>query len=1169
MPHAEEEQPNGHSFWDQDAVPGENDNDFKPFKSREYTGAAGIFRPKDEHCGIWHSPPNKRCYASFGDQGTTASVGCYGNLVRMIQYLGVGHSGVFSLDQTDEPYNIKLRAEQLDDLSADIHTGNYTLEFPPSGDLSRNEPLEVKWVNWRWPRYEYETSHPGVKALIQWIVHKNIVLQQLVLENASEKSVKVVSTLNTNMKTQDLDFLDRRYPIDYDEEGDYTHGMGPKGYGHIYVHALRDDNSSSLKEVHSVASVTALFVNGEAVKMGDGPEIQNHHTLEGQSSVEMVVAYKMITIPASKVDWRNFLVTAEEADVSSILRKESDELWKSAGDISLCSLGLSTIDLTGPMRKAREGTDAGDEGNKGMKSAGRKAPNGMAVSENKKVEGTSTANKGDADTETSMDAKGADPGPSMPSKTERFGFPSGTPDKTSPRNHIEYLAWRHLEHILSVCAVPLSAPQLYENNTCSNTDDIIPVALTRGDLYDHGISTSASFFAFQFLVDVARRLERFERKIPYILRLEQRIKAVCRGHMKWLERLLMADQPRLLKSGCFTANYWVTGELHPKSDDIWGPWQPTDTAYQILKMTDYGSFYNDKQMVRHLLEKVRVSWLEELNKLDKRASFAWPHAREGGINIFRLDDHFWVWKSLKSMEDFGIVEVGLERTARIAERLVPSKVRRGILENFTTENDVSRKRMLAVTRSARETRFLFHSRDTALFYGYGCGFFVRGSSFDELWKNTIEAQPHHEENEEVGWEKALRYALGIMLGTQGYCLDKQEPAALAKRCVEVLIGSGGHNGFLPGLLDEETKKPARFWSIQNKHFLYYDDSFEIHHILLTHARRIDGLFQEPIASSQKPQSPDIEQAQKPSNEQDELLHRLFSQMAESNLALTAQPKRQVMMDHPRDQTSDFIINPLDIAPRRNRGRSLTMKKLLPINSLIDVSSIVNLEEEWLYNYPEFLSTEDVDLEKRINSIITSGRFNSDESEGIIADILKKHRCSKKSFSVSLWGVFRVDTPKQKHIGRRQDVRWNPLPLGVGHWMMPSCEFFGAARTAESAKKRFIWLPEATDDYALVCWMASPETEKSAMALFFDRHSKQENHVWDDTTMVLNTWQTELHLSFFVLADASTPKYNGLPPLIKDPFPGRPKKEIRRASIGFRFDGDFFDRYWTCHLIEYY
>lgn len=64
-----------------------------------------IFVPEDKYCGIWHNSPNKERHASFGDDGTTASASCFGELVQMSQYLGVGHSGVFTLDQpsTDEP----------------------------------------------------------------------------------------------------------------------------------------------------------------------------------------------------------------------------------------------------------------------------------------------------------------------------------------------------------------------------------------------------------------------------------------------------------------------------------------------------------------------------------------------------------------------------------------------------------------------------------------------------------------------------------------------------------------------------------------------------------------------------------------------------------------------------------------------------------------------------------------------------------------------------------------------------------------------------------------------------------------------------------------------------------------------------------------------------------
>ncbi|KKY32525.1 putative mg2+ transporter zinc transport protein [Diaporthe ampelina] len=124
------------------------------------------------------------------------------------------------------------------------------------------------------------------------------------------------------------------------------------------------------------------------------------------------------------------------------------------------------------------------------------------------------------------------------------------------------------------------------------------------------------------------------------------------------------------------------------------------------------------------------------------------------------------------------------------------------------------------------------------------------------------------------------------------------------------------------------------------------------------------------------------------------------------------------------------------------------------------------------------------------------------------------------------------------------------------------------RTAQQAKKRFLWLPHANAETALLCWAASPEQERAAISLFFDRHSKYEKYVWDDTTMVLNTWKTELHLSFYVLVDTSTPRHVGLPPPTADLLPGELRREIRRASMSFRFDGDFFDRYWTCHFVEH-
>lgn len=59
-----------------------------------------IFVPEEKNCGIWYDSPNKERHASFGDCGTTASASCFGDLMQMSQYLGVGRSGIFVVDQT-------------------------------------------------------------------------------------------------------------------------------------------------------------------------------------------------------------------------------------------------------------------------------------------------------------------------------------------------------------------------------------------------------------------------------------------------------------------------------------------------------------------------------------------------------------------------------------------------------------------------------------------------------------------------------------------------------------------------------------------------------------------------------------------------------------------------------------------------------------------------------------------------------------------------------------------------------------------------------------------------------------------------------------------------------------------------------------------------------------
>lgn len=694
---------------------------------------------------------------------------------------------------------------------------------------------------------------------------------------------------------------------------------------------------------------------------------------------------------------------------------------------------------------------------------------------------------------------------------------------------------------------------------------------------------------------------------------------------------------KLLKSGCFAANYWTTGQVQQsESNDLWQPMNTiTDTSFHMLKLVDYIKFLresegireNTERWVRDILGDIWVPWFYELHKLDKRAVFAWPHAAEDGVEKFRLADQFWIWNTLKALEDFGVSihqktttnlvykpqeywtgeekwlyylygpnALGLDRKQayqkfdQVTMRLSPDDVQRGVLQRFTTDNVISRKRMLALTRSLRETRFLFHARDTALFYGQDRGFFLPRSSFEELWNNTIEAQPYHSENQDHGWDNALRYALGIVVGCRHLTLNKRRPEELVRRCIEVLIRSSGHNGFFPGQLDEATQEPTLFFEKEERDF-YYHAGFEINYILLNHARTINEQSKGfDMALSQRLKSATTRSSIGRGNEPNPNLPSK-SQSIDVSPVTTTQPRNQKTVNEQLLHQFNTMFRQLESDRLIDGQRNSVMKKSMPFNTLVDATSVIAIEEEWLYPHPCFLSTTGVDIAEQINqriSLPTSSHLyredklklaisepSGDDASIIIGQELDTYRRTKREFSTpegprsSETTAFVVDKPKQKHRNKREkegsELRHAVFPLN-------NIRLFSkltSPRTAELAKKRFIWLPHANAETALLCWAASPAQERAAVSLFFDRHSKYEKHIWDDTTMVLNTWQTELHLSFFVMIEMSAPRYVGLPPLTGDPFSGGPMGlQIRRASMSFHFDGDFCDRYWTCHYIEH-
>lgn len=112
------------------------------------------------------------------------------------------------------------------------------------------------------------------------------------------------------------------------------------------------------------------------------------------------------------------------------------------------------------------------------------------------------------------------------------------------------------------------------------------------------------------------------------------------------------------------------------------------------------------------------------------------------------------------------------------------------------------------------------------------------------------------------------------------------------------------------------------------------------------------------------------------------------------------------------------------------------------------------------------------------------------------------------------------------------------------------------------------MPLVREFQAALCYLATLEIHQISISSFFDRHVKNESYFFEDTALVENVWETEFHLSFYSLIDSDANHAQGIATSSAEEFPGsNRKKKITLGSMGFRFDGDMFDRYWTGYFLE--
>lgn len=433
----------------------------------------------DVNSGSWRDAPNSRCHASFGDQGATATVGAFGQLLQFSTFLGVGSSGVFSADHisTHEPYEAFSRARDLQQLSDQpFHFGptppddpSYGLKFPDL-ILKLNAEPHLTWTNWRWPRYVYSRgdfeSHPNLELTIQWMIHEKTVLQHCIFQNYGNESVRFEVGFSKSMVIRDLDYHDPQLSFNKKEAADRDIRVDPEVHGRVCVKSLNPSSTENPRSIPEksggISVIGALAIDSEVHRLGDNVSQRWKVDLRPPASddqpqiLDMTAAYRMqhLTIPIA--DWEIPIIPLADMKVTKFLREQQSAQRPPVGP------PRSLREATPDMAYTKKQNSSNMDGTNDFEHIGLTIDNTDGVTAPNQIR----------------------PFPTEP--------PVGTPGASlSPQNHLDFATRRNLEHILSVCAVP-ATPEGDSSSLPKALRGVTAFALTCGDLSGHRICWSAS-----------------------------------------------------------------------------------------------------------------------------------------------------------------------------------------------------------------------------------------------------------------------------------------------------------------------------------------------------------------------------------------------------------------------------------------------------------------------------------------------------------------------------------------------------------------------------------------------------------------------------------------------------------------------------------------------------
>ncbi|KAL7918470.1 hypothetical protein ACQKWADRAFT_323751 [Trichoderma austrokoningii] len=790
---------------------------------------------------------NRSTYASFGDDGVTATTTAYGHLLRISQYFGEAPFGFYSIDLNHalEPYCVARRLEQLQNHIADPDKG---MRLEIGGLITPDAVDEIpsmSFLNNCWPKFVSKPTDRSFATEIQYFVSQKTVYQSYTFTFRDESSAKLHDmAISTELLIRDPDFTQRSvWNAQNISNSSYKH-WAPEG-------------KNCILRMHEIGT-------------------ENYTNANGLTKNAILAKWPFINDFPQNVrperDTAKYIITPD-GWVTDGLKKD--------GKITVTV--AYTLHLASPSE------------------AEHIPPPCLSMEILREL------------------------------KAEAQNFETSFTDPLFlNEEHLDFALKRNLEHILSVCSIPIFGDP---------EEDIRPIVLTCGDMSGHRVANEASFSAFQFLLlafqhfdsklDIAHRYCKLQNRpcSNFGCQMRFRIWRVCRGHLKWITDHMET------KDGLVGSQYWATGWLIMAEQDSPLPQKSLmEAPFHIIKVAEFCRPTEDRKARDEIRKNPRLveiirKWVETLDRENKHGLYAFPRPRkEAPIYSFYFSDHAIIWWAAKSVEYLGLgqrlqVEKGACYVKHKPRNMSYSsdEIQTNIIKRFTTENPILKKRMIAISRNTIETRFLIREKETRLFSALELGLLdkplspLTSGSPEKIgaWTNTLDCQAQHEDYQNTQWDHPLQFALAILMSSNGVRINSKSAAEMMHYSISTLLNSSSLNGLFPGQLDEDNN-PVIF-------------------------------MKDVMVSSKKVETKNYWN----------IPHTHTSIEAQ----FTKQPQASYMTSTELNQALDNMFKRLSAAfltPGLSTiNGKLAMKKSVPFKNFIDQKNIVELQDEWMYNEPEF------------------------------------------------------------------------------------------------------------------------------------------------------------------------------------------------------------------------